>query len=137
MYSVVVAEEDAEQRIDKYLADYFVEFTRSYIQKLIKTDHIIVNGKPSIPESPAGVRFMAFDSSGDRLFVAINEQREKTAKCTLPLDDVFYRLPDGRAFEECDYELRPYEVLLLSSRPIVVWYCCIYYIYMHVHFSVF
>ena len=46
MYSVVVAEEDAEQRIDKYLADYFVEFTRSYIQKLIKTDHIIVNGKP-------------------------------------------------------------------------------------------
>ncbi len=90
-------------------------------RELASVSDVIVNGKTvSTPGAPAGVRFMAFDSSGDRLFVAINEQKEKSAKITLPLDGMFYRLPDGSTFEECDYELMPYEVLLLSSRPIAV-----------------
>lgn len=34
-------------RIDKYIADIYPDFSRSYIQKLLKEEHIFVNGKVS------------------------------------------------------------------------------------------
>lgn len=46
MYSVTVDSDDADIRIDRFLTDYFTEFTRSFIQKLIESEHITVNGKP-------------------------------------------------------------------------------------------
>lgn len=40
-----VDEEDSEKRIDKYLADYETEHSRTYIQKLIADGNVTVNGK--------------------------------------------------------------------------------------------
>lgn len=42
----VVSEEYAEERIDHYLALLNAELTRSYLQKLIKSGEVLVNGKP-------------------------------------------------------------------------------------------
>jgi len=90
-------------------------------RELASAAGIISNGHSlTLPEPPVGVRFAAFESDDDKLFVAVNEQKSATAKCTLPLDGAFYRLPDGRLFDGHDFELKPYEVLLLSSRPIVI-----------------
>lgn len=41
-----VDEDDTEKRIDKYLADYETEHSRTYIQKLITDGNVTVNGKP-------------------------------------------------------------------------------------------
>ena len=40
-----VDEDDAEKRIDRYLADYETEHSRTYIQKLIADGNVTVNGK--------------------------------------------------------------------------------------------
>ena len=40
-----VDEDDNEKRIDKYLADYETEHSRTYIQKLIADGNVTVNGK--------------------------------------------------------------------------------------------
>ena len=40
-----VDDEDSEKRIDKYLADYETEHSRTYIQKLITDGNVTVNGK--------------------------------------------------------------------------------------------
>lgn len=44
-YSFIVTEEDEDQRVDKYLADYVPDLSRSYIQKQIEDAHLTVNGK--------------------------------------------------------------------------------------------
>lgn len=40
-----VDEDDAEERIDKYLVDYETEHSRTYLQKLIADGNVTVNGK--------------------------------------------------------------------------------------------
>ncbi|MCR5743636.1 MAG: RluA family pseudouridine synthase [Lachnospiraceae bacterium] len=42
----VVSEEFDGERIDRYLADINEDLTRSFIQKLIKNDEVLVNSKP-------------------------------------------------------------------------------------------
>lgn len=42
----LVGEEEQDIRIDKYLADLCGELSRSYIQKLLKQEQILVNGMP-------------------------------------------------------------------------------------------
>lgn len=39
-------EQDKNQRIDRYLADKCQEVSRSYLQKLLKSEQVMVNGKP-------------------------------------------------------------------------------------------
>jgi len=41
-----VDEDDSDKRIDKYLADYETEHSRTYIQKLIADGNVTINGKP-------------------------------------------------------------------------------------------
>ena len=41
-----VSEEDAGIRIDRYLSDQYQEFSRSYLQKLLKDEAVLVSGKP-------------------------------------------------------------------------------------------
>lgn len=40
-----VIQENQQMRLDKYLAEQFPEQTRSYLQKLIKDENVLVNGK--------------------------------------------------------------------------------------------
>ena len=42
----LVEEEDQDIRIDKYLAGLLEGLSRSYIQKLLKTEAVSVNGSP-------------------------------------------------------------------------------------------
>ncbi len=46
MYSVSVTSDDDGLRIDRFLADDFAEFSRSFIQKMIVNNDILVNGSP-------------------------------------------------------------------------------------------
>ncbi|MFT4007531.1 MAG: RluA family pseudouridine synthase, partial [Lacrimispora sp.] len=41
-----VSEEDAGIRIDRYLSDQYQEVSRSYLQKLLKDEAVLVGGKP-------------------------------------------------------------------------------------------
>lgn len=41
-----VSEEDAGVRIDRYLSDQYQEVSRSYLQKLLKDEAVLVGGKP-------------------------------------------------------------------------------------------
>lgn len=43
----VVAEEDQDTRIDKYLTDCCENLSRSYLQKLLKSGDVLVNDKPA------------------------------------------------------------------------------------------
>lgn len=42
----MVSEEDADTRIDKYLAGCMDQLSRSYLQKLLKSGQVLANGKP-------------------------------------------------------------------------------------------
>ena len=90
-------------------------------RELAAAAEIIINGRPlKLAEAPAGVRFAAFDDGRNRLFAAVNEQKNKSAKCTLPLDGKFYAMPTGKAFEGKDFELPPNGVLLLCTAPVEI-----------------
>ena len=42
---LIVSKEDENERVDKFLATRFPDFTRSFIQKAIKNGQIKLNGK--------------------------------------------------------------------------------------------
>jgi len=44
---LIVSEENEGLRIDKFLSDVNEDFSRTYIQKLVKDNSILVNGKPA------------------------------------------------------------------------------------------
>lgn len=44
--SYVIALEDAEERVDKWISNTLPDISRSYIQKLIKDNQVFVNGNP-------------------------------------------------------------------------------------------
>ena len=44
--TINVLKDNSGIRIDKFLADYFAEYSRSYISKMIEDNHILVNNKP-------------------------------------------------------------------------------------------
>ena len=41
-----VDEESADVRVDKYLSDLLPDLSRTFIQKLLKSGHILVNNNP-------------------------------------------------------------------------------------------
>ena len=56
------------ERIDRYLAEELEDQSRSYIQKLIKEEHVLVNGKPV----KANYRLLA----GDNISLSLPEIKE-------------------------------------------------------------
>lgn len=68
MSEFFTVENEEGERIDRYLAEMLSDRSRSYIQKLIKDDHILVNNKPV----KANYRL----SSGDMLEVTIPSAKE-------------------------------------------------------------
>ena len=45
-YSFLIGEDDVEERVDKFLAKELCDLSRSYIQKLLKEDRVLLAGKP-------------------------------------------------------------------------------------------
>lgn len=60
-----VTEEEEAERIDKYLSAISEDFSRSFIQKLIKDKSVLVNGKPVKASFPV--------SGGDRIVLHVPE----------------------------------------------------------------
>ena len=46
MKELFIVESQEGERIDRYLAEALPERSRSYVQKLIKEGHVLVNGEP-------------------------------------------------------------------------------------------
>lgn len=44
-YQFIIEEEQQGERIDKCIADVFIDLSRSYVQKLISEDRVLLNGK--------------------------------------------------------------------------------------------
>ena len=45
-YSFLIGEDDIDERVDKFLAKELSDLSRSYIQKLLKEDRVLLGGKP-------------------------------------------------------------------------------------------
>jgi len=45
-FSFLIGEDDVEERVDKFLAKELCDLSRSYIQKLLKEDRVLLFGKP-------------------------------------------------------------------------------------------
>lgn len=67
-YTFDVTQENAKQRLDKFLADHCVDITRSYIKSLIEEGHVCVNHSP-VQEPAYKVR------TGDRLQMDIPDPK--------------------------------------------------------------
>ena len=52
---LVVDESDINTRIDKYIADELDGYSRSFIQKLIKDNNVLVNGRAVKPNYNIGI----------------------------------------------------------------------------------
>lgn len=63
-----VGEEEQALRIDKYLADHCPDISRSYLQKLLKSEAVLVNGKP--------VKSSYKTESGDRIDLEVPDAVE-------------------------------------------------------------
>lgn len=82
----VVAEEDQDIRIDKYLTDYSENFSRSYLQKLLKAGEVLVNGCP--------VKSSYKVCEGDLIFCSVPKARELELSAE-PMDlDILYEDED-------------------------------------------
>jgi 23S rRNA pseudouridine1911/1915/1917 synthase len=63
-----IVESQEGERIDRYLAEAMPDRSRSYVQKLIKTENVVVNGEPV----KASYRLLI----GDRLEITVPDARE-------------------------------------------------------------
>jgi 23S rRNA pseudouridine1911/1915/1917 synthase len=45
-FSFLIGEENIDERVDKFLAGELTDLSRSYIQKLLKEDRVLLAGKP-------------------------------------------------------------------------------------------
>lgn len=79
---IMVTEEEQGCRIDKFLAEYREELTRSYIQKMIRSGCVMVNGKP--------VKASYSICEGDTIALQVQEQIEPDILAeNIPLDIVY------------------------------------------------
>lgn len=79
---IPVTKEEAGQRLDRYLAQHFPEQSRSYLQKLIQSNQITVNGKPE----KAGYRIR----EQDMISVSLPEPEELSVEPEdIPLDILY------------------------------------------------
>lgn len=69
-------------RIDRYLSDHLSDFSRSYLQKLLKEQGVMVNGKP--------VKANYKVQSGDEITLDLPEEKELDVKPeNIPLDILY------------------------------------------------
>lgn len=68
----ITVADTSKQRLDKYLSSKLPELTRGRIQALLKTEDILLNGKPAKPKSPVLL--------GDKITVNIPEPSPEEAK---------------------------------------------------------
>lgn len=68
MKELFIVESQEGERIDRYLAEAMSDRSRSYVQKLIKTENVVVNGEPV----KASYRLLI----GDRLEITVPDARE-------------------------------------------------------------
>ncbi|MCM1244221.1 MAG: RluA family pseudouridine synthase [Roseburia sp.] len=80
---LVVEEKDAGMRADQFVADKCMDLSRSYIQKLIKEDHVSINGNSGIkPKTPV--------CAGDEICVRLPEPKELNIEPQdIPLDILY------------------------------------------------
>lgn len=77
-----VTQENKGTRIDKFLADHMEEASRSFLQKLIKEEHVLVNEKPV----KANYRL----SLDDKVTITIPEAKEPEIEAeNIPLDILY------------------------------------------------
>ncbi len=82
MKELFIVESQEGERIDRYLADVMPQSSRSYIQKLIKTQNILVNQEPV----KASYRLLI----GDCLEITIPDAKEPSiAAENIPLDILY------------------------------------------------
>nr|WP_330373049.1 RluA family pseudouridine synthase [Lacrimispora celerecrescens] len=78
----VVAPEDAGVRIDRYLSDQCQDISRSYLQKLLKEESVLVEEKP--------VKSNYKVNTGDRISLTLPEIREpEIVPEDIPLDIIY------------------------------------------------
>lgn len=70
-----------QQRADIYLAALFSGFSRSYIQKLLKKEKVLINGKT--------VKKNAILQPKDEIFITIEIVSTETLAEDIPLDIIF------------------------------------------------
>lgn len=68
MKELFIVESQEGERVDRYLAEAMPDRSRSYVQKLIKTENVVVNGEPV----KASYRLLI----GDRLEITMPDARE-------------------------------------------------------------
>lgn len=79
---LTVAGEVLPVRIDRYLSDQLSDFSRSYLQKLLKEQGVMVNGKP--------VKANYKVQSGDEITLDLPEEKELDVKPeNIPLDILY------------------------------------------------
>ena len=81
-----VSEEDAGVRIDRYLSDQYQEVSRSYLQKLLKDEAVLVGGKP--------VKSNYKVNTGDKIEVSMPEAVEPEIEAEELNLDVLYEDKD-------------------------------------------
>lgn len=80
--TIMITEEEQGVRIDRFLAEYHEELTRSYIQKMIKSNCVLVNGK--------FVKASYSVCEGDVIVLQVQEQIEPDILAeNIPLDIVY------------------------------------------------
>lgn len=85
-YALVVSEEDAGKRVDRFLADEISDFSRSYIAKLISDGNCLISGN--------AVKASRKLAAGERIVLAAEEIKELDI---LPVDipiDILYEDED-------------------------------------------
>ncbi len=82
MKELFIVESQEGERIDRYLAEAMPDRSRSYVQKLIKTENVVVNGEPV----KASYRLLI----GDRLEITVPDAREPESEAEeIPLNILY------------------------------------------------
>ncbi|MFA5999325.1 MAG: RluA family pseudouridine synthase [Candidatus Babeliales bacterium] len=76
-FELTVMPEDAGQRIDKYIASYFSQYSRSFLQKLFSLDRILINAKKVA--KPSYVL-----KAGDQISVSFPEENNENTPKEIP-----------------------------------------------------
>jgi len=84
--TLVVTEDCNGQRIDKYIVDHVDDISRTHIQKLLKSDEILVNHKPCKPNYKV--------STNDVIFIKIQAAKDTDIKAEDIFLDIVYEDDD-------------------------------------------
>ncbi len=81
-YQLIIEEEQSGERIDKCISDVFEDLSRSYVQKLIKDDYVLLNGKTCKANARLSVDDIVVFSTPDAILPDIEPEN-------IPLDILY------------------------------------------------